>query len=56
MKLFHREIQVRRATQRFLQKSAKPDIKRIARLSGEIFELQRAIFTQSGVVAMARIK
>ncbi len=56
MKLLHREIQIRRATQRFLQKNARPDLERIAKLSSEIFELQRAIFTQSGTVAMARIK
>ena len=56
MKLLHREIQIRRATQRFLKEKAKPDMRRIATLTSEIFELQRAIFTQSGIVAMARIK
>lgn len=56
MKLLHREIQIRRATQRFLQKKARPDKRRIATLTSEIFELQRAIFTRSGIVAMARIK
>ncbi len=47
MKLLRREIQIKRATQRFLQKKSTPDLKRIAKLTGEIFELQRAIFTKT---------
>ncbi len=47
MKLLRREIQIKRATQRFLQKKSTPDQKRIAKLTGEIFELQRAILTKT---------
>lgn len=47
MKLLRREIQIRRAAQRFLRKKSKPDQKRIAKLTGEIFELQRAILTKT---------
>jgi len=50
MNLLRREIQIRRATQRFLQQKAKPDMQRIARLTGEIFELQRAMLTKTGTM------
>lgn len=56
MKLLHREIQIKRATQRFLQKNAKPDLQRIARLTGEIFELQRALFTKAGIMVAVPVK
>lgn len=51
MKLLRREIQIRRATQRFLQKKAKPDMKRITKLTSEIFELQRTILTKTATMA-----
>lgn len=50
MKLLHREIQIKRATQCLLQKKAKPDLQRIAKLTGEIFELQRAMLTKAGTM------
>ncbi len=56
MKLLQREIQIRRATQRFLQERAKPDMMRIAKLTGEIFELQRSILTKSRTMAPVPIK
>jgi hypothetical protein len=55
MKLLRQEIQIRRAAQRFLQKKSKPDQKRIAQLTGEIFELQRAILTKTLRVDMPAI-
>jgi hypothetical protein len=51
MKLLRREIQIKRATQRFLQKKAIPDLQRITKLTGEIFELQRAMLTKTGTLA-----
>ncbi|MCF8057225.1 MAG: hypothetical protein K9K37_11390 [Desulfocapsa sp.] len=45
MKLLLREIEIRRATQQLLQKKSPPDQKLIAKLTGEIFELQRTILT-----------
>ena len=56
MKLLRREIQIRRATQRFLQEKAKPDMLRIAKLTGEIFELQRSILTKSRILAPVPLK
>jgi len=56
MKLLQREIQVRRATQRFLKEKAKPDMIRIAKLTGEIFELQRSILTKSRTMAPVPIQ
>ncbi len=56
MKLLHREIQIKRATQRFLQKKARPDLQRIARLTGEIFELQRAMLTKAGAMVAIPVK
>ena len=56
MKLLHREIQNKRATQRFLQKKAKPDLQRIATLTGEIFELQRAMFTKADAMVTVPCK
>jgi len=56
MKLLHREIQIKRAAQRFLQEKAKPDLQRIAKLTGEIFELQRAILTKAGTMVTAPVK
>jgi len=56
MKILRREIQIRRATQRLLQKNNAPDKNRIAKLTGEIFELQRIILTKSqanGMMAAA---
>ena len=56
MKILRREIQIRRATQRILQKNNTPDKKRIAKLTGEIFELQRILLTKSqnnGMMAAA---
>ncbi len=50
MKLLHREIQIKRATQRFLQKKARPDLQLIAKLTGEIFELHRAMLTKTGAM------
>jgi len=47
MKLLRREIAIRQATQRLLQKKNRPDKNRIAKLTGEIFELQRTILTIS---------
>jgi hypothetical protein len=46
MKLLRREIALRRATQQLLKKKARPDKNRIAKLTGEIFELQRTILTK----------
>lgn len=46
MKLLRREIAIRRATQRLLQKKDNPDKKRITKLTGEIFELQRILLTK----------
>ncbi len=51
MKVLYKEIQARRAARSFLEKKSSPDGKRIKQLSAEIFELQRAILTKSGVVA-----
>ncbi len=45
MKLLLREIEIRRAIQQRLQRKNQPDQKLIAKLTGEIFELQRAILT-----------
>ncbi len=56
MKLLHREIQIKRATQRFLQNKARPDLQRIARLTGEIFELQRSMFTKAGTMVPVPVK
>ena len=55
MKLLHREIQIKKATQRFLQKAPKPDMKRMARLTAEIFELQRAMLTKAGTMVPAPV-
>jgi hypothetical protein len=46
MKLLRREIAIRRTTQKLLQKMDKPDKKRITKVTGEIFELQRIILTK----------
>ena len=56
MKLLRREIQIKRATQRFLQKKAKPDLQHIAKLTGEIFELQRAMLTKAGTMVAIPVK
>ncbi len=56
MKLLHREIQIKRATQRFLQNKAKPDLQRITKLTGEILELQRAMFTKAGTMVPVPVK
>ena len=56
MKLLHREIQIKKATQRFLQKTPKPDMKRMARLTAEIFELQRAMLTKAGTMVPVPVK
>ena len=56
MKILRREIQIRRATQRLLQRKNAPDKKRIAQLTAEIFELQRIILTKAqsqGMMAAA---
>jgi hypothetical protein len=45
MRLLLREIEIRRAAQQLLLTKSHPDQKRIAKLTGEIFELQRAILT-----------
>ena len=55
MKLLRREIQIKKATQRFLQKTTKPDMKRMALLTAEIFELQRAILTKAGSMVPAPV-
>ncbi len=52
MKILRHEIATRQATQQFLQKQKKPDLKRIKQLTGEIFELQRSILTQMQVRPM----
>ena len=52
MKLLHREIQLRRATQRLLQRKNVPNKKRIAQLTAEIFELQRIILTKAQAQGM----
>jgi len=56
MKLLCREIQIRRATQRFLRNKAKPDLQRIAKLTGEIFELQRAMLTKTGTMVPVPVR
>ena len=52
VKLLRREIQIKRTAQRLLLKKNKPDQKQIAQLTGEIFELQRAILTKTQHVAI----
>jgi hypothetical protein len=52
MNPLRREIEIRRATQRLLQKKKKPDLKRIRQLTGEIFELQRNLLTRLNTPAM----
>ncbi len=47
MKILHREIQIRRAAQRLLQRKKTPDKKRIAQLTSEIFELQRILLIKA---------
>lgn len=49
MKILRREIEIRKATQRFLQKQKHPDLSLIKQLTGEIFELQRSILTKMQV-------
>jgi len=56
LNILRREIAARRATQQLLQKKSRPDNNRIAKLTGEIFELQRMILTKSqnkGMLAAA---
>ncbi len=55
MKLLHREIQLRRATQRLLQRKNVPNKKRIAQLTAEIFELQRIILTKAQAQGMLHV-
>jgi len=52
MKLLRREIAIKRATQRHLEKKGNPDKNRMAKLTGEIFELQRIILTKSKTKGM----
>ncbi len=47
MKLLRREIAIKHATRRSLEKKKRPDKKRIAKLMGEIFELQRMLLIKA---------
>lgn len=47
MKLIRREITIRRASKRLLENNASLNNKRIQKLTGEIFELQRSMLTKA---------